>query len=306
MSKIILFLVILFLANISCTKNKNYNLNPQLLKPWSVEAQNKELFRLPYVVRFDDGKKRVSFVAAFHANSSESQTFKLINKEYGYLKPLAVIIEGIESQRGFSHPHYVKAIKDTPQEELFRLRGEPFYAAYLANRDNVPFTGAEPSDKQIKEGFIKAGGNINDLAFLYITRQIPQLQRQGKSEKEGMEFLFGEFLKHQFENMGLKEEINIKKEDLIKWYELKNKKKFDFITIPTDVAAPLNDDSALYTQKLNFQVNYLRNKHIITVISDVIKKYDRVLIVYGGGHFVQMRDVMIDLLGTPKEYYNTH
>lgn len=293
--------ILILLCFLACQTTSLYKANSNLLTHWSQEAQKKEPHKIPYLARYKKDHKTLSYIAADHDVSIKSETFRLIKYEFENMKPHLVIIEGYPSERGYSNERLVKWVKSRVKGDMYY--GENLYLAVLAYDNKVPFIGGEPSDIWLNEKVIGKGFSSKDMLYFYIARQVPQIRRQKMNEKEGMKYLFGKYLKSVKADLKNTEEIIASRKDFIKWYKEKNKKAFSYKRLTTNDVAPIKGEKATYLQKINYYINHFRNVHIVNLISDMLNKYDKVLIAYGAGHLVQQKHVLEDMLGVPYKYY---
>ena len=57
-----------------------------------------------------------------------------------------------------------------------------------------------------------------------------------------------------------------------------------------------------YMQRLSHEVNMVRDTSVVNVISKSLKKYQHVMVIYGGSHYSIEKKVLQDMLGSPKIY----
>jgi hypothetical protein len=72
-----------------------------------------------------------------------------------------------------------------------------------------------------------------------------------------------------------------------------------FLDVVNDDPAPHGGGDATYVQRISHQVGLARDRVIVKRIEEMMNKYDRVLIVYGGSHYLLQEDALKDALGEP-------
>ncbi|MFA6583101.1 MAG: hypothetical protein WCS77_02295 [Elusimicrobiaceae bacterium] len=267
--------------------------NPKLLMSWEESVKAGKDVRPPYLVKFSTSSKSLWFIAASHSNSVETETFELVKKAFSEFKPQALIIEGVEKKPNLSAESYKFLIKDANLETTkFWPMGESAYAVAFAVKQKTACTSGEPSAEYIRAHLDKKF-TLKDLFGFYVVRQIPEIKRQNPDKKVNFDEWFN---KHAL--VVSRETIDsLSLSEFKTWYEEKNKEKFDFDKIDTNVSAPLANKNALFTQRINYSLSIVRNTAILETIADMLNQYDKVLIVYGSGHFGQQANVLEDMLG---------
>ena len=293
MKKYIFFGLILFT---SCSIHHEYIVNNNLLLTWTKEKENEAVNSLPFTAIFDDKQTKLYFIASLHQNSVDSLTFKLINKAFQECDPQILIIEGLEREKGYSYQRFVDIVNKSKNIENL---GEPFYAVSLAQKRNIPFVGAEPTDKFILSQLFQYGYTVNDFVGFIVVRQIPEWKRRNELKGNNFNSLFNELLTITAKNLSVNRKTLFLKNEFITWFKKKLNTNFDINKIDTNLCAPYSDKDAIYTQKINFVINKIRNIYISQVIADNLNKYNRVLVVYGGSHYFQLKEILVNMLEKP-------
>lgn len=65
--------------------------------------------------------------------------------------------------------------------------------------------------------------------------------------------------------------------------------------------APLAVPKASFLQRLGDKVSSVRDPHIVRLIAEQLKKYKKVMIVFGGGHLVSQRPVIEKYFGPSRD-----
>ena len=86
--------------------------------------------------------------------------------------------------------------------------------------------------------------------------------------------------------------------DILRWYKNKLDKELS-IDVSTEEVAPLIDGKLL-TQKISADVGFIRDHFTLQIIEQLLKQYKKVLVVYGAGHFITLRQSLDAAFGMPK------
>ena len=269
-----------------------------LIQHWSPEEQMKEPHQPPFIAKYKYRSKELWYIAAKHTSNIKSPTFKTIKESLSKFNPQLVILEGFETEPNEHSPKgYIKyAIKCSKVK--FRNCGEPSYSAYLSNQKNIPFIGAEPPDKTIYEHLKTKGYRPQDLVGYYLVRQIPQLKRQNKLNKNNFQKTADKLLNIFLNDIESSQSFEFS--EFKAWYKEKSGNHFDINKIKSNDLAPIVSTEATYFNKTSALIGEVREKHILKKISQGLKSYDRVLIVYGAGHHVQQKKVLLKMINQPK------
>jgi len=245
----------------------------------------------PFAARYEKDGKQLSYIAALHESGTASRTFKLIAGEFSRLKPQLVIVEGIPQNAGTNNQAFVAIARQSANAM------ESYYAVSLALDAQAAFAGGEPSPQDIKTRLLSAGYAEKDIFGHGIVQEIPVWKRQNPSSG------FSTFYKESASNLAnmyrLAANGTMSEAEFAKWYEEKNRKPFNAEIISVQETAPYNNPDSLFTQKMGFEIMKVRDMAICRAVADAINKYDRVLVVYGAGHFVMEQDILADMIGQP-------
>lgn len=247
---------------------------------------------LPVAEKYHQGKNTLLFIGTYHTHdyiSSDNEVFNLIRESFNTLLPDATIIEGEYSHLDLtkcSINSYISSLLKTSNKVKI---GEPYYTAYLSQKCNIPYFGAELSPEEIKDILNKSQFTYQDYVFfLYL---ITLNGRRDLEEKDAIKLA----QKHFFEFHDVNFDDGYTLSDFKVWYGLKQNKKYNRKTIGSSEVAPLYDQSIYFSQRLNSELNYYRNKKLVQVIKDHLINYNKLLVVYGGGHYYQLKDVLRNL-----------
>ncbi|MDD2773691.1 MAG: hypothetical protein PHP45_08335 [Elusimicrobiales bacterium] len=295
--QLLIFTLLIFCQTLAipAQSQPQFKPDPKLLLPlgkfW--EENGRPPVQSPFLVKFSTGGKSLWFVAAHHSNSVETDTFRLIKKAFTEFKPQALIVEGVERERGTSAESYKSLVKDADLDKTkFWLNGERGYAVAFAVKQKIACVGGEPPEKYLNEELRKKY-SMKDVFGFYVVRYIPQLKRQNPDKKID----FDKWYEKNAQRDWPITDAPVSLSEFKAWYGEKNKEKFDFDKIDNEISAPISGGKALFTQQVSYEVGIVRDIAILENIADMLNQYDRVLIVYGSGHFEQQAKALENMLG---------
>ncbi len=245
----------------------------------------------PFAARYEPGGKQLTYIAALHESGTGSRTFRLIREEFDRLKPQLVIVEGIPRNAGEDNPAFISVARQNAGVM------ESYYVVSLALGAKASFAGGEPSPQDTKTRLLSAGYNGKDIFGHGVVQEIPVRKQQAPSA--GLDDSYMEISENLTRMYRLGESSIMPEAEFIKWYEQKNGKRFDYNAVTPQETAPYNNPDSLFTQKMGFEIMKVRDTAICAAIAEALNKYDRVLVVYGAGHFGMEQDILSDMLGQP-------
>lgn len=252
-----------------------YTANNQLLRPWSANIDRKQA---PYV-SFLNGK--LAYIAVRHDQGIESPTFRLIKKTIDDFKPNIIILEGSETREGIS-PLNLFSYYEGCQPDFSKC-GEPNYAGWLAFKEGIPIVFGEPTDEDVKKEFLAKKYTEQDLLGYYFLRYYNEQSVSGKKEfNESMPWFRSE------RRFNIPSSFGFTYQDFLKWYFRKTGKPFNPQHVEDPFSKKLGRSLLVLAQKIS---NY-RDENITRMIADYLGRYDRVMVVYGAGHFATQRKVL--------------
>ena len=269
--------------------NNQYScvIDPAMVHSWQVYGELNEP-EFPFQQIYQGCGKTLIYIAARHGNDPEGETFKLIEKSFQTNAIDFAIVEGFGSDMGVSPKdmiEYADRMKGTPGD------AEPYLTIRLAKDADAKFQGGEPSDKQIINEVSEESISPTDLLGYYIVRQIPQLIRReqihGPSDPRLNDVIFnmvGSFAEQtgiSIDSLNAIDGIT----NFSKWYQATNGVSFQKGYREEDSWPSVTDPDFLRTtNQIANTVGNARDHHIVGIIDDTLRKYDTVLIVYGGSH----------------------
>jgi predicted AAA+ superfamily ATPase len=187
------------------------------------------------------------------------------------------------------------------------FNGEPEYAMHLAvhQAGNVDFLPAEPPTRFIVDriGEFSVRGNPirgEDVLFFYLFRGMPGLvSRESVNNNNDLDRVFPGFVRGAIRRYDFKKELaGVTMKDFIGWYENLTGIKFDCRNIPTN--SPTGNNSI---SKINKYISYLRDVSILNHVTKAMESYDKIMVVYGNGHYCRLKPAFVKLFGPVKSEF---
>lgn len=273
---------------------------PERLQPWTTalrDRQPDDAFAAVYRV----GPKRLVFVAAKHANRTDSLTFRLIAQAYRTFQFDTVIAEGFATGRGPNPPSILKyAAENGPDKHGFVEGGETVPTVLGAQDEGAVMWGGEAHDLAVKAALITRGFSADDLLGFYVLRNIPQWIGERKIANAGdvgLETLVEAALDKNRSTLGLGPAVLRGFQDWAGWYRALNGKPIgpDFVT---EEVGPLAD-GRFGTNRIAYAVSLARDTHLHDRIIRHLNGGESVLVVYGASHLLIHRPALDVVLGKP-------
>lgn len=284
-----------FLALMVSCMSPEFKPDLGLTRDYSFELQNQEPFDIPYVSLFKKGEKELAYLAANHSRNKEGPTFRLVEQAFDVFNPDFVIVEGLSKNSNLEG--FKNHARDCFEQMKKGNCAEPSYAAFLSIKNEVPFGGAEPDDNELAiEAASSFGLSAQDVAFFYALRLANQWKWQGEVESNSqfqkkIESYFPRLVKR----VGVKQDLDF--QTFLNWYKQKSGGNFSMERVKNNDLAPVKE--GIWSQKISHSIGVIRERSILRAIAAALNNYNKVLVVYGGGHLVKSRLVLEDMLGDP-------
>ena len=270
-------------------------LNVDLSEICDVTAEHARTYQPVAVTEFQRDEKHLYYINAHHVSGTDNPTCKTVQQSITRFNPDLVIVEGGET--GTENNGFVKFVHEQAAKSGFKLGGETAYAAHLAMENNIPFIGGEPSDKTIFSCMKEKGYSAKEVMAFYLLRQIPQWRREGVLGESTFAERATKHLEHWRRASGTPGAAALSFEEFTRWYDKHNTTGKTFLEIDNEDVRPTNAPADNYFRKLHYRLTAIRERHVDTVIGNSFTDHDRVLVVYGDGHFRSSRRVFEKALG---------
>jgi hypothetical protein len=261
-----------------------------LISTWE-QVKDQEPFPPPYMAVYRRGNKELRFIASLHG--SDPATFALIRDQFAS-PPQVLVIEGVGSDQGLSPASEV----DIMDRMGWYARSEGFYALNLALRHGLPFIGGEPADLDYARAAVAAGFSLKDLQGIQTLGALiggPGRIRDDEPTIEGT-----------LEDYRLKFAIPAEaalpgRAGFLAWVKERFGDTLDMAHLSRYQGAYAVGPFHL---KFSEKLDRFRESHIVGVITDMLNKYDKVLVVYGAGHHMGELAVLTDMLASPEYVFS--
>lgn len=229
----------------------------------------------PKILRLEGKQKKLLYFGTYHSNQPQDSLFDKIKASFMEFKPKFVLHEG-----GTNWPIY------TSIDSTIRVSGEPGYFIKLAQAYNLPYSNLEPTEisefTSLQEQFKKG-----DILLMYICRQIDQQQRINQSNTlsdREFERNMTSFLQY-LNAVGISlSERELKFSYWKDYYAEFFQESLDWRNFDPSNYYPNFFKNTL--NEINRASDTFRNKHMIETILQGLERYDRVMVVVGGGHLL--------------------
>lgn len=230
-----------------------------------------EPLRGPYIITYKSGSKTLKYIGehwTFVALGGRTgKGFRLMQKTFTEYNPDLIILEGISN---------AKILPVTFIDKLKKSWGKD-------STPIAPFTviGGEPTDRYLWQQASQHGYSLEDILGFYLLRIMWQWKWEGKTQTEDQ---VAEYISWCLQEFGLKD-FSFSYQQFKNWYQQKTQQNFDVLKLDAFDAAPVASNRFPYMRQLAYCINKLRDSHLDKVITQTINQYDKILIIYGSGHF---------------------
>lgn len=262
------------------------------LVSWKAGLENLEKFRFPFATKYDDGRKRLVYVAGNHTTGINSANLKTVKAMFDELAPQAVLVEGFRTKRDFSYKTFDP---DSFARDEFRSTAEAPYALYLANKAGLAVRGGEPFDKELLDTLTRAGYSADDVIGFLVVRMIPSWREDGVIPDDAA-FKRKVVMYLQME----KQNLHIKQfgfDELLAWYSRQGSPELPIRAIEYEHLRPYAGEDSTKMQKISFAIDQVREDRFLSQLESLVNRFDRVLVVYGGSHLCRERPMLEKMFG---------
>jgi hypothetical protein len=273
----------------------------KLIQPYSFDLEKTKPVESPFVAHYQNGTNELLFIAAHHisvresSNLHEHPTIKTIGAVFNSQSPEAAIIEGVPSGDELSPQWYIEYARKCERRD-YRNCSESAYLAYLADQTHIPFMSGEASDLKIKTGILEEGFAEEDLLGFYVARMLPQHFREDKtfgySDMAMKKAIESDLLQSRRD---LKSDLKFGYNDFIRWLKKNSPGPIRRFAKSANECAPVATGTRL--QKISFQVDVIRNRTLLKRIEMMFRTHEKVLVIYGSGHFLSLKPALEAVLG---------
>jgi hypothetical protein len=223
----------------------------------------------PYIVELEIGKGALLYFGAQHTNDPKSPQIAQIEKLWGQFRPTVAFNEG-------GDPPVLKSV-----DEAVSRVGEAGLARFLAARDKVPVHSLEPGLAD-EVTFLLRSYTPEQVKVFYALRQIPQFRNSKRDEtiETHMKFVLDKWLADVPGLEGAPRNLTEFERSCL-WLSPRLK---DWRETPADWFDPTKSEA--YTNQVSRLSSEFRDRHMIKLLTEAVKKGARVFAVVGFSHVV--------------------
>lgn len=290
---------------LSCSSyvQKNLSFESSLVRSYTFDLENLKPLKQPFVAEYRLGKKQLVFIAVEHISSIKHPnllkhpTLLTIEKISDSLDPELSIVEGIPTGEAVN-PHSI-----LPKAETCKLQnyqndcGESFFVINKAREKKSNFISGEPTDTELLKSIQEYGYTTRDLVGFYFVRKIPQWKRQKNINQS--DFLKLALPQLERYRKRIDPQTQFAFSDFESWYTEKMSTPKNYMDFNNNDPAPHGGPDATFVQRISNRVTFLRDISLLKRIEDGLSKHNRVLVVYGASHFINLEPPLTNTLGKP-------
>lgn len=268
------------------------------LAPWTTALRDHQ-GDSPYVTVYARGRYRLVVVAAVHDNDPARETFRLIDAACARWPPALVIVEGTPAAAGIN-PAALVALGDEAAVAGVQRNGETVPAVRCARRHAAAVIGGEVDDRIVAALASRDGIDRRDLLGFYVLRVLPQWRRDG-TVNDVTDLALDTAVDRQLDlsraTLNLPPDVLPDARAWRDWYRRRNGKPLD-ATFSDEEVGPLAD-GRLATQHIASAVSRARDTYLHRITIEQLRRYKRVMVVFGGSHEAIQRPALTATLGRP-------
>jgi hypothetical protein len=272
--------------------------DPGLIKRLGPNSYDSEPFRSPYVAVFERGGKRLVFIAGDHKDGLQSPVAKMLRWAFKKYDPKAVVVEGLSGDA----PEELRKWLDDG-EWFFKNKpgelAENYYPAVYAHQRGLPFAGGEPSRAESFAALKSRGYTAEDFVAQSAAANTGAYNINHPQTPESLAKALDGHLDEEAKALGLK---GYSYADFTRWCRERAKLDKPAHLLDKDDSRPYDGPDAHFLQKMAYELELVRETSIVRRIETMLRRHDRVLVVYGSGHLVRQRDVWKAALGPSRDH----
>ncbi len=284
---------LLLLSLIGTSAFADLNFDPSLVRAWN--SSDKSEYPTPLAAIFKKDSKQLMFVGDHHVDQTKTSIFT--EKAMNNFSPQIVVVEGVNFEDGENPKKWIKRFKGQSKDDLLKQPGAGPYAAYLAMKSNMPVIGGEPTIQDaMKSSFLLSKGySAEDIRNVQVLQRIPY--RRDIEKKSAKEFFDYAVAYYKIDQPASDFQTAFKV-----WYAKKAQKPFNYDLVTKDESAVNCAKQDTLIQAIACSFNIFRDRELVAHVEALSKKFDRVMVVYGTGHFVQEYLVYVKAFGSEPKF----
>lgn len=269
--------------------------------PYKLELELSRPFEYPFVAHYERAGKNLSFVAVEHwwkpniktRSASTHPTVQVIRHEYRAFQPKSVIFEGL-SLANLSQDE-IKKLADLCMARQYRNCGEAFFAINLAREKNAQFVTGEPKSKVLKMELLKLGYTPQDILGRFFLASLAETKLTKKMTCKN----FPGWATEEMGALQKQYEITVRFNvgDFEAWYTSRVQNPKSYFDIRGEHITPDGGKGTTFLEKISSSIRMLRDQALLEKIKEQLDLNSRVMVVYGGSHFLTEKPALENMLG---------
>lgn len=239
----------------------------------------------PFVLKLHSGKKQLIFIGSAHTREITKQA-DTIDFYFNQLQPQIAFNEGGQVAKDKHYPSRNDAIK--VDAEIGQLK-------YLCDKQNIEMANGDLVTADEFNELFKIYNREEVLLYTCCERFFALYTNNWIDTTEGIEAAY----KRDFVQYLESENVNLSSTEkeysfMTKAYENFFGTEIDVYNIPTEKHDFLKDNGKLC--EIGRSSKIVRDKHLLKTIEVALTKYDRIMVVFGGAHFVAVEPVLKQIM----------
>ncbi len=269
-------------------KSDLYPVKSYLDVAWVVE---KHLPSNPYILEFKKGKKQIVFCGVEHltdASDTENPMFLGIEQKFFEVKPNVCINEGGDVSLRKYDSKYQAVLQD----------GEIGLLKILSDSLKIKTINGDPSIEFELTELLKVYPRHEVMAYISTERLLWQLHDQGISDTSKIRQAYDKFVNNYLIKKGKLELRGIETD--FAFYKVGYQKLTDRAWSMEDLKPTNPFDSTSKFQEIGRHSKEIRDQFLLKQIDWLLKKNDKVFIVFGGWHLLTCEPGLKQIIETAK------
>lgn len=260
------------------------------------EYEEKEGHNPIYVFEVEKNEKKITYFGVKHSNQPDDPMFGEIEKRFKQADPQIVFVEGMHFSKN-GKQELIEEMKKADAKTVINDWGESGFTFKLAADAGIGVESPEPDFTEEVENQLSLGFSKEEIFAYYVYRQANSYQRI--PEKPPIEEYLGSYIERFQKDTDWKD-FDYSFEHLQQigkeiWGDRGDITKED--AWRTDPVPYKNKKSALWNNvnRICQQSTYFRDKFMVHRIEEVMKKHDRLFIVFGSSYAFMQEPALREL-----------
>ncbi|MGE0046541.1 MAG: hypothetical protein AB7J28_07240 [Hyphomonadaceae bacterium] len=255
---------------------------------------------MPFTAIYEARGRRLIYVGTRHEVSRRSATFRAIDRAFAQ-RPQGVLVEGFPSSWGVNPERVlapVRAAYFNPNAADSYVRGDPGYTMQHAIGRRIPIYGGEPDGADVDRALMQQGFNPTEVASVKMLQALPQGEIAGEF-RDNRDPRFRAFLDREAARIARDYTFGLIFSREI--YEHWHQREFGVsVYEDRDYVRRLDPTRPGRAAEISRAMTLVRDRHIFGEIMRLTARYERSLVVYGGGHLQTQWRALWAAMGRPR------